>query len=348
MSIVWSLLIFSGIVLFHELGHFLLAKRGGIEVIEFSLGMGPRIISHVWGGTRYSWKILPFGGSCMMKGEDMNDLSEGTFASKSVWTRISVIAAGPIFNFIMAYVLAVILLSQVGADLPVLLSVTEGYPAAEAGIQAGDTITAIDGKRMHLYRDVTNYVTFHQEKMRSGELIQVTYEHEGEAYSALLRPVDNGQGRYVFGMSGSSLNRVLLSPLETARYGTYEVGYWVDAVFQSLKMMLRGQVELSDISGPVGVVQTIDQTYEASRADGSYYIMLNMINIAILLSANLGVMNLLPLPALDGGRLLFLLIEAVRRKRINPNIEGRIHLVGLMALMAFMVIVMVSDIGKLL
>ncbi len=342
MSIILALIIFSLIILIHELGHFLLAKRGGVTVEEFSLGMGPRLISTVKGGTRYSLKLLPFGGSCMMLGEDEATTEEGSFASKSVWTRISVIAAGPIFNFILAFVLSVIIIGSIGVDKPVILAVSEGFPAAEAGIQKGDTILKMNGTKIRLSREVTNYVTFHQ-----GEDVTFVYEHEGEERTVTLSPEQNEGGRYIFGLSTVSSYREKVGAWETLKYSAYEVKYWIETTISSLKMLFTGQVGINDMSGPVGVVTIIGDTYKESAADGGFYIWLNMLNISILLTANLGVMNLLPLPALDGGRLVFLIIEAIRRKRIDPEKEGMVHFVGLMLLMVLMIVVMFNDIRKL-
>ena len=342
MSIILALIIFSLIILIHELGHFLLAKRGGVTVEEFSLGMGPRLISTVKGGTRYSLKLLPFGGSCMMLGEDEATTEEGSFASKSVWTRISVIAAGPIFNFILAFVLSVIIIGSIGVDKPVILAVSEGFPAAEAGIQKGDTILKMNGTKIRLSREVTNYVTFHQ-----GEDVTFVYEHEGEERTVTLSLEQNEGGRYIFGLSTVSSYREKVGAWETLKYSAYEVKYWIQTTISSLKMLFTGQVGINDMSGPVGVVTIIGDTYKESAADGGFYIWLNMLNISILLTANLGVMNLLPLPALDGGRLVFLIIEAIRRKRIDPEKEGMVHFVGLMLLMVLMIVVMFNDIRKL-
>ena len=342
MSIILALIIFSLIILIHELGHFLLAKRGGVTVEEFSLGMGPRLISTVKGGTRYSLKLLPFGGSCMMLGEDEATTEEGSFASKSVWTRISVIAAGPIFDFILAFVLSVIIIGSIGVDKPVILAVSEGFPAAEAGIQKGDTILKMNGTKIRLSREVTNYVTFHQ-----GEDVTFVYEHEGEERTVTLSPEQNEGGRYIFGLTTVSSYREKVGAWETLKYSAYEVKYWIQTTISSLKMLFTGQVGINDMSGPVGVVTIIGDTYKESAADGGFYIWLNMLNISILLTANLGVMNLLPLPALDGGRLVFLIIEAIRRKRIDPEKEGMVHFVGLMLLMVLMIVVMFNDIRKL-
>lgn len=342
MSIILALIIFSLIILIHELGHFLLAKRGGIVVEEFSLGMGPRLISTVKGGTRYSLKLLPFGGSCMMLGEDENTMEEGSFASKSVWTRISVIAAGPIFNFILAFLLSLFIIGSIGVDRPVVIEVNEGSPAAEAGLQAGDKILKMNNKPIRLSREVSNYVTFHQ-----GQEVTMVYDHEGQEKTVVMEPKQNEGGRYVFGISMNANYREKVGSWETIKYSAYEVKYWISATLESLKMLFQGKVGINDMAGPVGVVSIIGDTYEQSIPSGGFYVWLNMLNISILLTANLGVMNLLPLPALDGGRLVFLILEAIRGKRINPEKEGLVHFIGLMALMVLMVVVMFNDVRKL-
>lgn len=342
MRIIIALLVFSVIIIIHELGHFLLAKLNGITVVEFSLGMGPRLFSFQGGGTKYSLKALPFGGSCMMLGEDEDDEGEGTFGSKSVWARISVIAAGPIFNFLLAFVLAVFIIGNIGYDAPVLISVTEGLPAQAAGLQAGDRITKMNGKNIRLYRQVQNYSMFH-----SGETVVFEYERDGKKYEATVEPAMTEAG-YKYGISGSVNYRQKTNAIETLEYSAYEVYYWIDITLQSLKMLVGGNVDLDDVSGPVGVVDAIGDTYEESKSDGVLYVWLNLMNIAILLTANLGVMNLLPIPALDGGRLVFLIIEAIRRRRVDPEVEAKIHFAGLMLLMILMVVVMFNDVKKIL
>lgn len=343
MKIIIAILVFSLIIIIHELGHFLLAKLNGVTVVEFSLGMGPRLLSHEGKNTRYSLKLLPFGGSCMMLGEDEGDEGEeGSFGSKSVWARISVIAAGPIFNFLLAFVLSLFIVGNIGYDVPVLLGVSDGLPAQAAGLQAGDRITKMNGKRIRLYREVQNYSTFHE-----GETVVFEYERDGQTYEATVEPVLTSAG-YKYGIAGSVNYRAKTNVIETIGYSAYEVYYWIDMTLQSLKLMLHGNVTLDDVSGPVGVVDVIGETYEESKADGALYVWLNLINIAILLTANLGVMNLLPIPALDGGRLVFLIIEAVRRKRLNPEIEAKVHFAGLMLLLLLMVVVMVNDVKKLI
>ncbi len=342
MNIIISILMFSIIILFHELGHFLLAKANGIRVNEFSLGLGPTIIGITKGETTYSIKLLPFGGACMMEGEDADSDDDGAFNKKSVWARISVVAAGPIFNFIMAFFLAFILISCIGVDTPVISGVMEGYSAEKAGMQAGDEIVEMNGKNIHFYREVSMYTFFHE-----GENIDVVYERDGERYNALLEPMfDEESGRYLMGITSNSV-REKGGILSNLKYSVYEVKYQIWYTMESLKMLVSGQVGVNDLSGPVGIVKTIGDTYDASISDGYFYVFINMLNFAILLTANLGVMNLLPLPALDGGRLVFLIIEAIRRKKIDPEKEGMVHFVGIVLLMGLMVFVMFNDIRKL-
>ena len=342
MSIVIALLVFSVIILFHEFGHFLLAKLNKITVVEFSLGMGPRLLSFEAGGTRYSWKLLPFGGSCMMLGEDGEEEEEGSFGSKSVWARMSVIAAGPIFNFLLAFIMALFIVGNLGYDVPVLLNVAEGMPAADAGLQAGDRIVKMNGKRIHLYREVQNYSMFHQ-----GETGIFQYERDGELHEATVTP-ELTNGSYKYGIGGNINYRQKTNVLETLEYSAYEVYYWIDTTVSSLGLLFKGGVQLDDMSGPVGVVDAIGTTYQESRDEGAFYVWMNLLNIAILLSANLGVMNLLPIPALDGGRLIFLIVEAIRRRRVEPELEAKIHFAGLMLLMLLMVVVMFNDVKKLI
>lgn len=342
LKIVLALLIFSLIIVIHEMGHFLLAKKNGIYVTEFSVGMGPRLVSFVKGETRYSLKLFPFGGSCMMLGEDESSNDERSFGKKPVWGRISVIAAGPIFNFILAFILSLFIVGSIGYDSPIINQVIDGYPAQEVGMQAGDKIVKINNEKINLYREVSVYVQLNQ-----GKTADIVYERDGVQHSVTLVPkLDEETGTYLFGFKGSG-TRVKGNAITTIQYSAYEVKYWINLTFKSLGMIFEGKVTKDDVQGPVGMVNMIGQTYEDSKSDGVFYVWLNMLNISIWLSANLGVMNLLPLPALDGGRLVFLIIEAIRGKAINQEKEGMVHFVGLMLLMALMVFVMFNDIRRL-
>ncbi len=340
MRIILALLIFSVIVIVHELGHFLLAKYNGITVTEFSVGMGPRLLSHEWGGTRYSLKILPFGGSCMMVGEEEESEEEGSFGSKSVWARAAVVAAGPVFNFLLAFVLSVIIVGNIGYD-DTIVDVTPGYPAAEAGMQDGDEIVRMGGSRTYVYREISLFNSLYQ-----GRTAEVTYRRDGVDYTVQLVPEKDESDFYRYGFEKSN-ERTKGTVVQTLKYSFVELRYWLKATILSLQKLVRGQVALDDVSGPVGIVDAIGDTYEESRSDGWYYVTLNMIIMSILLSVNLGVMNLLPIPALDGGRLVFLLIEAVRGRALPQEKESMVHFLGFVILMGLMVVVLLNDIRHL-
>ena len=179
MKIIIAIIIFSGIILFHELGHFLLAKKNGIIVTEFSLGMGPRLLSREYKGTRYSLKLLPIGGSCAMLGEDTDEEDvSGTFNNASVWGRIAVVAAGPVFNFILAFVLSVIIVGVVGYEPSTVLSVKEGSAAEAAGLKKGDVITSYQGYHIDLGKDL--YVYSYMNELKAGDTVNLTVKRDGE------------------------------------------------------------------------------------------------------------------------------------------------------------------------
>lgn len=342
MGIIIAILLFSFIVLFHELGHFLAARLNGIEVDEFALGMGPLLFSKEYKGTRYCIRALPIGGACMMGEDDEATGEEGNFHSKPVWARIMVIAAGPVFNFIMAFVLSVILTVMVGYDPPTASEISQGSPAEEAGLQAGDKIVRMGNKRIHIFREISVYNQFHQ-----GETVDVTYERDGKRHTVAIKPAyDEELDYYLLGISrGANKEAGFLTSLQ---YGAYEVKYWICVTASGLKMLLTGQVGLDQMSGPVGIVDMVDDAYNSSVSYGMSVIVANMMNMAILLSANLGVMNLLPIPALDGGRLVFLFAEAIRRKKVSPEKEGYVHFIGFALLMVLMVFVLYNDIRRLI
>ena len=325
---------------FHEFGHFILAKKNGIDVEEFAIGMGPALCSKEYKGTKYAIRLFPIGGYCAMGEDEAATDSPNNFNNKSVWARISVIAAGPIFNFILAFVFAVILTAMVGYDPPVVREVEQGYPAAEAGIQKGDTIVKMGNKKINIYREISIYNQFHQ-----GEDVEITYIHDGKKQTVTLTPkMDEESGYTRIGITGSGNTKANI--FTSIQYGVYEVKFWICTTLESLKMLITGQIGADQLSGPVGIVSVVDNTYQQSKSYGLFIVIAQMLNIAILLSANLGVMNLLPLPALDGGRLVFLFVEAIRRKRILPEKEGYVHLVGIALLMVLMVFVMFNDIRR--
>ncbi|MBQ9765644.1 MAG: RIP metalloprotease RseP [Lachnospiraceae bacterium] len=434
MNIIVALIVFSILVFFHELGHMLLAKKNKIGVTEFSIGMGPRLFSFNKGGTKYSLKLIPFGGSCMMVGEMEDSDVENAFNNRSVWARFSVVAAGPIFNIILALILAIFVIGLAGYDPAVITYVEEGSAAYEAGLRVGDRIVEYDGTNVIFGREI--YLEEYINPINDSP-IEVRYERDGEKYTAVVRPKRHEQyyigmtydnsGRYpeilslteggALATAGAKVGDKILSlngmefdtaaefttyldanplkeepvdlvlerggetisvtvvaqkgvsystgfyynmyriesesPLKTLKYGLWELKYQISSVYKSLKMLIVGDLGMDDLAGPVGIVDMVgtvveeSQSEDASTATNVYYVFLNLANLTMMLSVSLGIMNLLPIPALDGGRLVFILIEAIRGKPLDRNKEGIVHIIGFALLMILMVAVLFNDIQRL-
>lgn len=347
MTIVFFVLIFGVIVLAHEFGHYLLAKVNGIHVVEFAIGMGPKLAGFHKNGTDYVIRILPLGGACMFEGEDglneeEGEISENSFNAASVGARISSVIAGPLFNFILAFLLGIILVSFGGTDRPVIQGIMEGFPAKEAGMLPGDQVVSMDGEKIYVAREVT-LNTFRNQ----GEPIEIGYLRDGVYHETTIHPAyDEETGRYLIGWQGY-IEYVEPKGLEVFKFSFYEVRYSLKATLKSLGMLLEGKATKDDVAGPVGIAQVIGEVAKEASVFGPLVLILNLCNIALLLSVNLGVLNLLPFPALDGGRLVFLLLEGLRGKPIPPDKEGMVHFAGFVVLMVVMVFVLYNDIVRL-
>lgn len=345
MSIILIILIFGIIVFFHEFGHFLFAKLNHIAVNEFSIGMGPAIVSFKKKETKYSLRIFPIGGYCMMEGEDEESDSENAFSNKPVWVRMLVVVAGPLFNFILAFIFAIILVHFTGCDPATLYYVAPDSAAEEAGIAEGDTILEINGDKIYNYRELLLYMQLN-DASKPVELTMVT--PDGDEYVTVVSPKLDKNGEYKLGVIGGYVESEGIGT--DLKYGALELRYWFKATITSLKMIFTGGVSSDDIMGPVGVGgafdDVLDEVKEAStsKREEVINIILNMLNWCILLSVNLGVMNLLPIPALDGGRLLFLIVEAVRRKKIPQDKEAFVNFIGFVLLIILMIVVFFNDI----
>ncbi|MBR1759196.1 MAG: site-2 protease family protein [Lachnospiraceae bacterium] len=345
MNIVIAILVFGLLIFIHEFGHFLAARAGKIKVNEFAIGMGPKIASvKSKRETEFSLRALPIGGFCSMLGEDEALDDPDAFNSKNVWTRIMVVVAGPFFNFLLAFVLALILIGAVGYDPAVVNHVEAGMPMAEAGILDGDIITEFRGHTVTFSRELNSDLMV---EPLSNQPVEIVIDRDGEKLSFTVTPTLD-QGVYRLGFSYYVNERYKTSFSKTILYSFKEVGFQIENVVRSIGMMIRGQVRASDISGPVGIVNIIGETVEETKSEGVGIVLLNIINIAILLSANLGVMNLLPIPALDGGRLLFLIIEVLRGKPIDQEKEGWVHTIGMILLLALMAVIFFNDILRLI
>lgn len=343
MTIILFILIFGVVVISHEFGHFLLAKVNGIHVVEFAVGMGPTLWAFHKGDTKYSIKLLPIGGACMFEGEDgLNDEeggeSKGSFLKANVWARISSVLAGPVFNFLLAFIIALIMVNMMAIREPVASSVVEGGPAEKAGLIAGDRIVALNGEKIYLHADIQLF-----NMTSTGKEITVGYERDGERYDTKLTPeLDESTGMYYLGINCSDF--VEEKGLRRVKYAWYEMRYSVKQTIKSLEMLVHGRVGRKDVAGPVGIaVNVVGKMYEETKEYGWETVLLNMLNITLLLSVNLGVLNLLPLPALDGGRLVFLLLEVIRGKPVPPDKEGLVHFIGLVFFMVLMVFILFND-----
>jgi regulator of sigma E protease len=403
MSIIVALLVFSFIVFIHELGHFYFARKGGIAVEEFAIGMGPKIFGFNHKGTDWTIRILPIGDFCRMLGEDggqseerpvrdeqiienilenidsSDELDEmvekkvasdeldsieekenvkaqgAAFFEQSVWIRISAVFGGPLFNFILALVFSVVLMSVSTISTTVIANVAEGTPAAEAGLMAGDKMLSIDGHTLIRPKEASIYIN-----VPSGDPVEVVVNRKMEDGSSeklnfLITPsfvevnpdipAEESENYYYIGVNYETIGNNIFTVL---KYGLLETFSWIKIVFYSLGLLITGQVSGAALSGPVALVSEISSGYEQSLTEGIKVVVANLSFWVVLISANLGVMNLLPIPALDGGRLVFLFIEAIIGKPVAPEKEGFIHFVGFALLMVLMVFVMYNDIMRLI
>ncbi|MBO6239282.1 MAG: RIP metalloprotease RseP [Butyrivibrio sp.] len=345
ISIIIFFIIFGILVTSHEFGHFIIAKAGGIRVNEFFVGMGPTLWKKQKGETLYSIKLLPIGGACVFDGmdpveEEKEGYDEHSFLNAPVWRRIATLFAGPFANFIIAYLLAVILVSFSAWNFPVINQLTEDSAAAEAGMQAGDKIISVDGEKVYMAGEVTLISQFAE-----GSPMEIVYERDGQQYETTLVPKYSEEaGRYYMGVYLGEYGEI--KGAAALKYAWYEVRYYFKTTYRSLALLVKGKLSADDVSGPVGMVKIVDDAYEEVRPFGLSAVILTMMSLTVLLSVNLGVMNLLPLPALDGGRLVFQFIEVIFGKPVPPKKEGFVHMIGMVALLGLMVFVLFNDITK--
>lgn len=334
MSIIYTLIIICVLVLVHEFGHFIVAKKSGVLVEEFSLGMGPRLLGWQWGETEYSLRLLPIGGYVKMPGEDGESDDPRAFCNKSVWVRMAVTFAGPLMNLVIAVLFFLVAFMYFGtpATNGLIGTVAENSPAATAGLQSGDVITELNGQAVGSWTDVTAYMA----NVQVGEEVTVGYERDGAAHTVALTTMANDEGRALLGVTQGIRKADFVTSLKLGFATT--VSFTV-MIIQSLADMVTGAAAV-DVAGPVGMVSMVGEYADV----GLMYLFL----FAGMLSVNLGVMNLLPIPALDGARLVFLIIEALRGKPIDRDREAMVHMVGFVLLMTLMLVITYFDINKLI
>ncbi|HNT02262.1 MAG TPA: RIP metalloprotease RseP [Bacillota bacterium] len=325
MTLIAAILVFNLIVFVHEAGHFAAARLGGIKVVEFALGMGPKIIGKKFGETVYSLRAFPIGGFCLMLGEDEENNEPGAFNNSPIISKISSVISGPVFNIILTILIYSLVIAPVAA--PIVGQVTKGMPAETSGIKAGEMIVGINDVKINEWKEMKPEIAKHE-----GEQITVTVEKNGVQREVMLTPVKNpGTDDIVIGIT------------QKVGISGFSVKEGINTTYAVSKMMLSflgqlvvGKADANEVSGPISILVYIN---EAAKAG-----FIKVLYLTALISLNLGIINLLPLPALDGGRLLFLFIELIRRKPLPAEKEGMVHFVGLIALMALSIFLMYRDI----
>ena len=378
IPIMIFILILGIVVFIHELGHFVMARRAGVFVEEFALGMGPLLFSFngkprkkkdtddgnlIWHAqpgddmaetTQFSLRLFPIGGFCKMRGTDESLPDDpGALSNKKIYQRVLVMAGGSLFNFIAAFLLFFILVLLTGYSVAQVHSISEGSPAYHAGLQAGDRITHIDGRRVALFEDFTMQLNF-----SGGQPVDVRFVRDGVAHNVTVTPMQSGN-RFLLGFMATRYFGLLMQVPE----GMPRVGFWgtfttsaemilfnMRMPFTMLARFVSGQQlpEGAGVMGPIGLAGEVTQVYHQVIEYGILDTFLTMLFFTALLSAALGVMNLLPIPAMDGARLVFLAIEGIRRKPVSPEREGMVHMVGFVVLILLAVFIAYRDIARLL
>ena len=315
LQIILAILAFGVLVIVHEFGHFITAKRGGVQVNEFWIGMGPTLLKHEHKGTLYCLKLLPFGGACVMEGEDGESENEHAFGKAKLPRRMLIVCAGALMNFLVGFLIVLAVMQPNGPN--------------------GDEILKIDGYHILVRSDFETALS-----RTASTTHEVTVRREGEKVTLpsvkLEATVTDANGNKRIGITFAelpdSLGMHLSMSVRTA------VNY-ARLVWSSMGMLVSGQVGVDQLAGPVGMAEVM--------ADTAKYSMISFFQLVAFISINLGVMNLLPLPALDGGRLVFLIIEGIRRKPVPPQYEGYVHATGLMLLLMLMVYVTGQDVLRI-
>ena len=345
LLIIISILLFSLVIFIHELGHFMTARWAGVKVNEFAIGMGPAIFKKQKGETLYSVRLFPIGGYCSMEGEDAESDDANAFGKKSVYKRLIIVATGAIMNIVLAFIFMMVILVQ----QPQFASTTIGSFSDESitnqhGLQVGDKVKSIDGYSISTYTDI-GFVLAVNKNFKS----DIVVERNGETITlndVKFATRENNDGKTII------VRDFYLQPIEknffTLIAQTFkEIISNVRMVYSTIIGLVTGAFSFNEVSGPVGLVSMISSAASEGLKVNFMAALNNIIMMMMVLSVNLGIFNLLPLPALDGGRLVFLILEAVKGKPINPKYEGLIHTVGFILLILLMLFVSINDVFKL-
>lgn len=329
-TIVISLIVFATLIVIHEFGHFIVAKKTGVAVEEFSIGMGPLLLDKNYNNTQYSLRLLPIGGYCQMQGEDSEDNDEGSFMSKPPIIRFLIILAGPLMNLILAWIFFIIIGLSIGVPTTMINNVMNNYPAQRAGLKPGDEIISINNEKINDWNEMSQIISKADKKMdisvhRNGKLVQLTMKPRYDASTK----------RNIIGIEPVLSHDFFVS----LKWGISQVYDVSKSILTALGMLLFKGFNLNGFVGPVGTINFIGKVAKTG--------LLNLMNLSAVISINLGVFNLIPIPALDGSKLLFILIEMIRGKPIAPEKENAVDFIGLIALLAFSALITYKDIINL-
>ncbi len=339
MKYILAIIIFGVIILIHEFGHFFTAKLCGIKVNKFALGMGPCLLKKQFGETEYSIRLFPVGGFCAMEGEDEDSDNSRAFGNKPVWQRMIVIVAGAFMNILLGFVL-VLSLTCSYEKIPTT-TVSEFHSSSESaksGILPGDKIVNIDGVGILTVKDLRYALMSSPD-----EKYDVTVKRNGEKIKFSDVVFEDKANNLVIDFYVGWKNK---TPLSVVSYSAKDTVSTAKLVWLSLKDLITGKYSFRDLSGPVGLVNAIGDAADSGESTAES--VQSIVSLAALITINLGIVNLLPIPGLDGGRFLFLLIEAIRRKPVKPEHEGTVHLIGMALLMLMIVAVTFSDIKRII
>ncbi len=336
MGIIAAIIVFLLVVMLHELGHFAVAKMVGIKVLEFSIGMGPVIYSNEKGETKYSLRALPIGGYVAMEGEETDSDDERSFNNAKVSSRIAVVLAGATMNFVLAIVAFFIINMVRGFPTTVINDFTENSSAYTAGMRSGDKVISIDGAEIKSWDEISKTISH-----AVNEKMDFVVERDGESVDLQIPVVEQNIEGYGTRKIVGIIPKNETSFGQSVIYAFKDTGYVIKMVFSALHGLVTGGVHTQDLAGPIGVINIISEQSKNG--------ILSVISILGLISANLGVMNLLPIPALDGGKILFLLIEAIKGEPVNTKIEQGFATAGIMLLFALMLYVTIfGDLKRIL
>lgn len=343
MTIIYFILVLGITVLIHEFGHFIFAKKAGVYVYEFSIGMGPQIFKFKRKNddTIYSIRLLPIGGFVSMAGEDLEvdtKIPKDKQLCNKSWTqRFLVLFAGIAFNFLLAIIIlfTIGMINGVPKNQLEIKEIGKEYAIADTNIQIGDVITELNGKDINSYEQLSLELA-----VNNGKTINLTVEQNGKENTYSVEPTEvdkDGETSYVYGFSLS--NDKEHGIFKSIKYAFVKTGNLVDQMFNIIKYLVVGKLSLNNLSGPVGIFQVVDQAKTAG--------FINVIYLIAYLCINVGFINFIPFPAFDGGRILFLIIEKIKGSKVNPKIENVIHTVGFALLMILMVFVTYNDIVRI-